>query len=176
VLEVWLPVPPSDAAQEATTPEYTTFPTDQKPQIAAEPLFGNRFAYFEFRDPHGAQIIRQRYRVKTWELRWNLDAAKVRQVDEWPAAFDPYRRGESQAVQVDDRFRKLLREIVPQSTGPLGDLTAVMHWASDRFEYDHHDARCEPTRPACSTAAAALAATITAAVRRWAGRSAIRPA
>jgi transglutaminase-like putative cysteine protease len=139
-LKVWLPVPPSDAAQEATVPEYSTFPSDQQPQIAAEPLYGNRFAYFEFKDPQGAQIIRQRYRVKTRELRWNLDAAKVRQIRDWPASFDPYRRSESQAVQVDDRFRKLLAEIVPQSTGPLGDLTAVMHWASGRFQYDHHDA------------------------------------
>ena len=24
--------------------------------------------------------------------------------------------------------------------GPLGDLAAVMHWVSDRFAYDHHDA------------------------------------
>ena len=51
VLKVWLPVPPSDAAQEATAPEFTTFPLEVRPQIAAEPLFGNRFAYFEFQDP-----------------------------------------------------------------------------------------------------------------------------
>jgi transglutaminase-like putative cysteine protease len=140
MLKVWLPVPPTDAAQEATAPEYASFPADVKPQIDSEPLFGNRFAYFEFKDPQGAQIIRQRYRVKTWEMHWKLDAAQVRQVSDWPASFDPYRRGESQAVQVDDRFRKLLAEIVPQSKGPLGDLAAVMHWASDRFEYDHHDA------------------------------------
>jgi len=140
LLKVWLPVPPSDAGQEATAPTFTTFPTEVQPQIAAEKLFGNRFAYFEFRDPQGAQIIRQRFRVKVWQLRWNLTSENVRTVNAWPAAFDPYRRSESQAVQVDDRFRKLLAEIVPQSTGPLGDLTAVMHWASDRFQYDHHDA------------------------------------
>lgn len=140
VLKVWLPIPPTDAAQEASPPEYTTFPQEVQPQIAAEPLFGNRFAYFEFHDPQGAQIIRQRYRVKTWELRWNLAAEKVRPVERWPAAFDPYRRGESQGVQVDDRFRKLLAEIVPQPRGGLSDLAAVMQWAGDRFEYDHHDA------------------------------------
>jgi transglutaminase-like putative cysteine protease len=78
--------------------------------------------------------------VKAWELRWNLAGAKVQPVSQWPAAFEPYRRGESQAVQVDDRFRKLLGEIVPESRGPLGDLSAVMYWASDRFTYDHHDA------------------------------------
>ena len=73
-------------------------------------------------------------------MHWKLDAAKIRQVSDWPTSFEPYRRGESQAVEVDDRFRKLLAEIVPQSQGPLGDLAAVMHWASDRFAYDHHDA------------------------------------
>jgi transglutaminase-like putative cysteine protease len=140
VLKVWLPVPPSDAAQEATEPKFSTFPQEVRPQVETEPVFDNRFAYFEFHEPQGAQIIRQQYRVKTWELRWNLAAAKVQEVTNWPAAFDVYRRGESQAVQVDDRFRKLLAEIVPQSTSPLGDLAAVLNWASDRFEYDHHDA------------------------------------
>ena len=140
VLKVWLPVPPTDAAQEATAPQYTTFPLEAKPQIAAEPVFGNKFAYFEFHEPQGAQIIRQKYRVKTWELRWNLAADKVRAVERWPVAFDPYRRGESQAVQVDERFRKLLSEIVPQSRGGLADFSAVMLWASDKFVYDHHDA------------------------------------
>ena len=61
VLKVWLPVPPSDAAQEVTAPEYSTFPTDVQPQIATEPVFGNRFAYFEFKDPQGAQIIRHQF-------------------------------------------------------------------------------------------------------------------
>jgi transglutaminase-like putative cysteine protease len=140
VLKVWLPVPPSDAAQEATTPSYSTFPLEISPRVAAEPVFGNRFAYFEFHEPHGAQIIRQKFRVKTWELRWNLAAERIRAVEDWPEAFAPYRRSESQAVQVDDRFRKLLAEIVPQSHSPLGDLSAVLLWASDRFEYDHHDA------------------------------------
>jgi transglutaminase-like putative cysteine protease len=140
VLKVWLPVPPSDAAQDATTPNYSTFPLEVAPQLAAEPVFGNHFAYFEFHEPQGAQIIRQRFRVKTWELRWSLDTQKIRPVENWPESFEPYRRNESQAVQVDDRFRKLLTEIVPQSRGPLGDLSAVLLWASDRFEYDHHEA------------------------------------
>ena len=140
VLKVWLPVPPSDAAQEATEPKFSTFPLEVQPKITAEPVFGNRFAYFEFHEPQGAQIIRQQYRVKTWELHWNLDAAKVRDVSQWPSSFDVYRGGESQAVQVDDRFGKLLTEIVPRKTNPLGDLGAVLQWASDRFEYDHHDA------------------------------------
>jgi transglutaminase-like putative cysteine protease len=140
VLKVWLPVPPSDAGQEATIPSYSTFPIDAEPQIASEGLYGNRFAYFEFKDPQGAQIIRQRYQVKTWELRWNLTAGKIQAVERWPESFDRYRRGEAQAVQVDERFGTLLKTIVPKPQGALTDLAAVMQWASDRFAYDHHDA------------------------------------
>lgn len=140
VLKVWLPIPQSDDGQEVTPGKLSSFPLDVEPRIATEPLFGNKFAYFEFHDPQGAQVIRHQFRVKTWELRWNLEADKVAAVSKWPASFDKYRRGESQAVQVDDRFHKLLAEIVPQSRGALSDLSSVMFWADKNFQYDHHDA------------------------------------
>src|SRR5437868_8818849 len=54
LLKVWLPMPPSDAGQEIKEGELTTFPQNVHPQIAAEPEFGNRFAYFEFDHPEGA--------------------------------------------------------------------------------------------------------------------------
>jgi transglutaminase-like putative cysteine protease len=139
-LKVWLPVPQPDAGQEVGSIDYSTFPLEVQPLVKTEPVFGNRFAYFEFHDPQGAQILRQRFSVKVWELRWNLEAGKVQKVREWPDSFAPYRRSESQAVQFDPRFQKLLGTIVPQSQGPLGDLAAVMRWTSDRFSYDHHDA------------------------------------
>jgi transglutaminase-like putative cysteine protease len=139
-LKVWLPVPQTDAGQEVGPVEYSTFPLTVKPRLETEPVYGNRFAYFEFHDPQGAQILRQKFRVKCWELRWNLEASRVQKVAAWPAAFDAYRRSESQAVQIDPRFQTLLSTIAPQSQGPLGDLSAVMRWASDRFTYDHHDA------------------------------------
>lgn len=140
VLKVWLPLPQTDAAQEVSGSRLSSFPIEIKPAIDTEKLFGNKFAYFEFHNPQGAQIIRHKFRVKTWELRWNLAADKVQAVKEWPAAFEPYRRSESQAVQVDDQFRKLLHEIVPQSRGALGDLSAILLWSSEHFTYDHHDA------------------------------------
>jgi transglutaminase-like putative cysteine protease len=140
VLKVWLPLPQSDAAQEVSGSKLSSFPTEIKPVIGTEKTFGNQFAYFEFHEPQGAQIIRHQFRVKTSELRWNLEAAKIQPVKEWPAAFEPYRRSESQAVQVDDRFRDLVRTIVPQSRGALGDLSAVMLWANEHLIYDHHDA------------------------------------
>lgn len=140
VLKVWLPIPQSDAGQEIESRSLKSFPLEVKPQVGSEPVFGNKFAYFEFHDPQGAQLIRHRFGVKTWELRWNLDDAQVVQVDKWPASFDAFRRGESQAVVVDDRFHALLSRIVPQRSSPLAEWSSVILWVGDNFTYDHHDA------------------------------------
>ena len=136
-LQVWLPIPPSDQGQELLSSELTAFPDAVTPQIADEPLFGNRFAYFEFANPQGAQVIRHKLRVRAWELRWRLDPARVESVSQWPKSFAPYRRSESQAVVADARFEKLLTEILPQRQGPLQDLGSVMTWVDGHFAYDH---------------------------------------
>lgn len=136
-LAVWLPIPPSDHGQELLSSELSTFPEEVKPRISEEPLFGNRFAYFEFDNPQGAQVIRHKFEIRSWELRWNLDPARVQSVRRWPEGFDPYRRSESQAVVADARFEKLLAEILPQRRGPLQDLDSVMTWVDGHFAYDH---------------------------------------
>ena len=136
-LRVWLPIPPSDQGQELLSTELTTFPDAVKPQIADEALFGNRFAYFEFANPQGAQVIRHKLRVQSWELRWQIDPARVQSVKQWPESFAAYRRSESQAVVSDARFEKLLAEIVPQRRGPLQDFDTVMTWVDGHFAYDH---------------------------------------
>ena len=82
-LRVWLPIPPSDRGQELQSSELTTFPESVKPQVADEPLFGNRFAYFEFANPQGAQVIRHKFRIRSWELRWQLDPVRVQAVQQW---------------------------------------------------------------------------------------------
>src|SRR5262245_47559217 len=66
-LKVWLPMPQTDAAQRVTEGELTSFPIDVEPRVATEPVFGNRFAYFEFDHPEGAQVIRHTFSVKVWE-------------------------------------------------------------------------------------------------------------
>ena len=48
-----------------------------EPQLGTEEVYGNRFAYFEFESPQGAQILRHQFRIKVWELHWNLDTDKV---------------------------------------------------------------------------------------------------
>jgi transglutaminase-like putative cysteine protease len=137
LLKVWMPIPPSDHGQELLSSSITTFPDEMKAQVHTEPLFGNRFAYFEFANPQGAQIIRHQLKIRVWELRWNLDADKIQSVSNWPESFAPYRRSESQAVVADGRFEKLLQEIVPIRRGPLLDLTSVMTWADKNLTYDH---------------------------------------
>ena len=140
LLKVWLPIPLSDHGQDVSASELTTFPESVRPTINAEPLYGNRFAYFEFPNPQGAQAIRHKLRVKVWELRWNLDPSRVQSIAQWPDSFDPYRRNESQAVVFDERFEKLMGEIVPQRRNPLLDLNAVMSFAERSFAYDHSQA------------------------------------
>jgi len=119
--------------------ELSSFPMEVEPQIAAEPLFGNRFAYFEFDHPEGAQIIRHKFQVTAWELRWKLDPDRVRQVAAWPSAFDPYLRSE-QALVVDERFKTLAADIVPRSLNPAHDLSAIMQWVNGHMKYDHDTA------------------------------------
>lgn len=136
-LKVWLPLPQSDAGQEVTEDELSSFPLAVKPQIAKEKVFGNQFAFFEFDKPEGAQIVRHRFRVKVWELHWDIDPAQVQRPERWPAAFDPFLRGEQQAVVVSDDVKKAAGEIVPRTSNPAQDLRAVMHWVNRRMKYDH---------------------------------------
>lgn len=139
-LKVWLPIPPSDFAQEVSSSQFSTFPTEVKPTFATEEVYGNRFAYFEIDSPQGGQVIRHQFKVKAWELRWNLQPEKVQAVTQWPSSFDVYRKGDSQSVIVDSRFEKLLDEIVPSKGTAHAGLGSVINWVQANFEYDHHDA------------------------------------
>ncbi len=139
-LQVWLPIPANDFGQEVSASRLSSFPISVEPKLANEKKYGNRFAYFEFISPQGAQIIRHQFRIKVWELRWNIEPAKVAIITQWPADFEKYRGSDSKAVVVDERFDKLLREIVPGQGTPLDKLDGVMNWVQTNFEYDHHDA------------------------------------
>ncbi|MBY0523397.1 MAG: transglutaminase domain-containing protein [Gemmataceae bacterium] len=138
-LKVWLPLPQTDAGQEVEEGNLSTFPMTVKPRIGKETQFGNQFAYFEFDHPEGAQSIRHTFKIKVWELRWNVDADKVGAVKKWPAAFDKYLRSE-QPVTLSDPLRKLVGEIVPERQGESRDLAAVMQWVNDNIQYDHNSA------------------------------------
>ena len=82
-LKVWLPIPQNDSGQEVTEGTFESFPVAVTPQISTEKTFGNKFAFFEFHNPQGAQIIRAQYRVKVWELHWNIDPTKIMVVQKY---------------------------------------------------------------------------------------------
>jgi transglutaminase-like putative cysteine protease len=138
-LKVWLPLPQSDAGQEVELGQVSAFPQKVKPEVATEKVFGNKFAYLEFDHPEGAQVIHHQFKIKVWELRWDIDATKVVRVDKWPASFDLYLKSD-RAVFVDDRFQKTAREIVGTSKGAAQDLDEVMDWLQKNMKYDHSKA------------------------------------
>lgn len=136
VLKVWMPVPPSDAIQEVTGSTFSTFPMKVVPRIGQEKTHGNTFAYFEFKEPQGAQIIRHRFTVKTHQVEWEVDAGKVARVTDWPAAFEPYLRGEK-LIPTNDKVKKLAAGIVAEPGNPAKDLTEVMDWVNRTMVYSH---------------------------------------
>jgi transglutaminase-like putative cysteine protease len=138
-LKVWLPLPQTDAAQEVTERSLATFPVKVEPRVGREKVFGNRFAYFEFVRPAGGQVIRHKFTLKTWELHWDLDPARVIAVKRWPATFKPFLRSE-RLIATDERFRKLAGEVVPERHGEARDLQAVFAWVEDNLRYDHGQA------------------------------------
>ena len=135
-LRVWVPVPRSDGGQDVKPGTFTTFPTDVKPTAHTEAVFGNAFAYFEFDDPRGAQIITHRFKAAVWEQRWNVVPAKVARVEKWPASFAPYRRDESR-VRVNDKFKKLADTIAGGKSNPAAELNEILAWAHENLTYDH---------------------------------------
>ncbi|MEQ8789075.1 MAG: transglutaminase domain-containing protein [Pirellulaceae bacterium] len=138
VLKVWLPLPQSDEGQTVTDSRLSTFPGRVEPTIAAEPVYGNRFAYFEFHDPHGAQIIRHRFKAKIWNLHWDVAADKVERVQQWPATFAPYLTAPEleHASQLDE----VLTRIAPRRDQTADGLLAAMNWIDQNMTYDHVNA------------------------------------
>lgn len=139
-LRVWMPMPQSDSAQEVVEGQIYSFPMNVKPQVGVEPVFGNRFAYFEFDAPQGAQMIRHTFKVTTHELRWNIDPQTIEPVEKWPESFAPYLRSENQAVVVNDKVKRLLSEIVPERHDPLSNVSRYIAWVNANIQYDHDNA------------------------------------
>ena len=138
VLKVWVPVPQSDAAQKITASKFSTFPLDVKPHISNEPLYGNRFAYFEFHNPHGAQIITHRFNARVWNLNWQMNPTTVTKVDSWPETFAPYLK--PQVVKQPDQFQQVLEKIDAGLQGKTVGLFGAMNWIDRNLTYDHINA------------------------------------
>ncbi len=138
VLKVWIPIPQTDSAQEICESQFSTFPTNIKPSINTEPVYGNQFAYFEFHDPQGAQIIRHQFQAKLWNLHWDLKPTKILDVNKWPTDFAPYLQ--PQSLNDEREFQSVLNSILPQQRDQQSDLFAVMNWIDETMTYDHVDA------------------------------------
>jgi transglutaminase-like putative cysteine protease len=138
-LRVWLPVPPSDAAQEVKSSEVTVFPTNVKPSIATEKVYGNTFAYFEFDHPEGAQIIRHKFKLTTYELKWEIDPKAIVKPASWPSSFNPYLQAD-EAVTLSASIVDFAKGIVKDNKDANYDLDAVMHWLQQNMTYDHSKA------------------------------------
>lgn len=137
VLKVWLPLPMTSGNQQIEERELSTFPQQVKAQISQEPKFGNTFAYFEFTNPKGAQIIRHKFAAKTWELTWNLDFQKVSEVEKWPTAFDPY--FEKAALQESEEYQKTFANILQNDSRASGFQRALA-WVDSNMTYSHTNA------------------------------------
>jgi transglutaminase-like putative cysteine protease len=138
-LKVWLPLPQSDGAQSIENSVLSTFPMKVESTVGQERLHGNKFAYFEFADPQGAQIIRHKFKATIHEMRWHIDPAKVARIEQWPAAFEPYLQSD-QSVYFDERFKKLVLDVVPKPKNASDDLASVMKWVNRYMTYDHGNA------------------------------------
>lgn len=139
VLKVWLPLPQDNAGQEIRDRRISTFPIEVEPIISTEPVFGNRFAYFEFHKPKGAQIIRHRFIAKVWEMTWNVSPDRIRVPHQWPPSFAPYLRDVDGLAQRKD-FRAVLEDIGADQPSGASALFTSMHWIDDNLTYDHVNA------------------------------------
>lgn len=135
-LRVWIPTPPSDAIQQVVSDRFSTFPAEVEPTHASEPLYGNRFAYFEFDHPQGAQIIRRRLTVVTREVKWGVEAGRVASVDEWPSSFAPYLRSD-ESVAITPEIEGVVRQVSRPAESGFGNLLNAIDWVDANLTYDH---------------------------------------
>lgn len=135
-LRVWVPLPQSDNLQTVSGSHLSVFPQAVKPQIGVEKIHRNKFAYFEFSSPAGAQVIRHRFTAKLAQVNWGLDLAKIRAADKWPDSFAPYLEN-----RFDDstgqQFDSVLSRIVPEKDGTAIDVRKIIRWTEDNLTYDH---------------------------------------
>ncbi len=135
VLKVWLPLPQTSNAQIVSEGRLSTFPMQVEPHVNVEPRFGNKFAYFEFHEPQGAQIVRHRFKAKVFQVDWNLQPENVQAVASWPMSFDVYREPDEVASLGD--IQEIVQSLVPRINNPAGDFFKLAEWIDSNLTYDH---------------------------------------
>lgn len=140
LLKVWVPLPQSDVAQKISSRTFESFPDDVKPIVSTEKKFGNRFAYFEFRNPQGAQIIHQRFRVVVSELSWHVDPEKVQLVSKWPESFVRH-FDQPEGIVLNKEFQEVISQMKASSVTTEKpeqvNIFNAMNWIDRNLSYDH---------------------------------------
>ena len=150
MLKVWLSLPQSESLEAALTRgsagdvqvisdrKLETFPRPIQPTIETEPKFGNTFAYFEFHNPSGAQLITHQFQATVRETRWNVDYEQVEERSSWPESMSVYQRTDPRLAQ-SDRANETVRNVLSASQGKLAStrLLQAMRWIDGNVTYDH---------------------------------------
>jgi transglutaminase-like putative cysteine protease len=129
---VWIPVPQSNARQSVSNFKVTPAPTS----FGREPIYGNRFAYLEYPNPIGGQIVRVSFDAEVREVKWNVDPARVILVKRFPGEFEPYLESTGELV-ITDEIRALAKEIAGEETNPALVARKIMVWVIDHVDYGH---------------------------------------
>ena len=135
VMKVWLPLPVSDLAQRISNRTLVTLPRQVTPQIETESIHGNTFAYFEFHQPSGAQLIQHRFDAAIDQQNWGVDYATVERPENWPSSFDVYQRPDPRTKE-GGLLREVLNEI-NQSETDVDRLINAIEWVDQHLTYDH---------------------------------------
>jgi transglutaminase-like putative cysteine protease len=137
-LAVWLPLPPSNELQTIEDSRLSTFPVDVSPRIASEPVFGNRFAYYEFDQPSGGLTIRHQFRASVYQGNWNVVPSKIERGADWGPEFKPF----LQLAAVDDlnQFEETMKQIGTRGPQSAEDIYSAMDWIDQNLTYSNENA------------------------------------
>lgn len=145
-LQIWLPLPPSDEIQRISNSKIETFPRNVTPSKHTESTYGNRFAYFEFENPDGAQLITHQFEVQNHQVNWNVDYSKVNDSQLSKPELDLYLKHDPRALENVD-LEKAITEIQTQTSSTEGgesvssprtrSLLGAMNWVDANLIYDH---------------------------------------
>lgn len=134
LVRIWLVKPQSAEDQFVANLHYVAPPTAE----GVEPVNGNQFLYYEYRSPTGPVEPRIRYTVLKYDLRVNVDPAKVRAPKAYPPELKKY-LGSEQRIVVNDDIRTLAHQIAGDEKNPYLVSLRFFNWIVDNIKYGHED-------------------------------------